>query len=102
MLHGKKVPTGRYSLHEELYLLVQSGLTPLEALSTATLKPAEYFGLENEEGLLQEGFLADMVLLEGSPLEYIRNTRNIQAVIKGGKLHDMTALEERKMSLRKR
>lgn len=94
--------TPGYSLHEELYLLVQSGLSPLEALATATLKPAEYFGLEHEEGLLQEGFLADMVLIEGNPLENIRNTRNIQAVIKGGKFHGAAKLEQRKRSLQQR
>lgn len=85
--------TPGYSLHEELALLVKAGLTPLEAIEAATVKPAEYFKLDKELGLVQEGMLADLLLLDADPLEDIRNTLKIQAVIRDGKLHDRTALD---------
>jgi len=85
--------TPGYSLHEELALLVKAGLTPLEALDTATLQPARYFQIENELGTIEQGKLADLVLLDANPLKNIRNTTHIQAVIKDGKLHDEKALD---------
>lgn len=85
--------TPGYSLHEELALLVQGGLTPLEAIEAATIKPAEYFNMENELGLVQEGMLADLLLLDANPLEDIRNTLKINSVIRDGKLHDRPALD---------
>lgn len=85
--------TPGYSLHEELALLVKGGLTPLEAIEAATTKPAEYFKMEKELGLVQAGYLADLLLLDANPLENIRNTLKIHAVIRDGKLHDRTALD---------
>ena len=75
-----------YSLHTELEQYVQVGMTPLEALYSATVAPAEYFGLEDEMGQLQVGFIADAVLLTGNPLENIIDTRRVQAVINRGAL----------------
>ena len=75
-----------YSLHTELEQYVQVGMTPLEALHSATVAPAEYFGLEDEMGQLQVGFIADAVLLTGNPLESIIDTRRVQAVINRGAL----------------
>ncbi len=86
--------TPGYSLHEELALLVKGGLTPLEAIEAATLKPAQYFSLDKELGLVQEGMLADLLLLDKNPLENIRNTKSINAVIRDGKLHDRQALDK--------
>ncbi len=85
--------TPGYSLHEELALLVKGGLTPLEALDAATLQPAKYFNMENELGTIEKGMLADLVLLNANPIENIRNTTNIKAVIKDGKLHNQKALD---------
>ena len=75
-----------YSLHTELEQYVEVGMTPLEALYSATVKPAEFFGLDNEMGQLKAGFMADAVLLSASPLESIQNTRSIEAVIHQGQL----------------
>ena len=75
-----------YSLHTELEQYVEVGMTPLEALHSATVAPAEYFGLEDEMGQLQVGFIADAVLLTGNPLENIIDTRRVQAVINRGAL----------------
>ena len=75
-----------YSLHTELEQYVEVGMTPLEALYSATVAPAEYFGLEKEMGQLKTGFIADAVLLTGNPAENIAKTRGVAAVINRGEL----------------
>ncbi|WP_318309821.1 amidohydrolase family protein [Flagellimonas crocea] len=74
-----------YSLHQELELFVEAGLSPLEALQTATTNPAKYLGLSNSLGTIKEGFLADLVILNENPLEHISNTQKIYSVILNGK-----------------
>jgi hypothetical protein len=81
-----------FSLHEELGLLVQSGLTPLEALQTATINPAEFLGMQGSLGAVEKGKIADLVLLDGNPLTDIANTRRIAAVIANGRFFDRPAL----------
>jgi len=73
-----------FSLHEELVLLVESGLTPGEALRAATLNPARLFPTL-ESGSIEPGKRADLVLLDGNPLDDIRNTQRINAVVLRGK-----------------
>ncbi len=75
-----------YSLHTELEQYVEVGMTPLEALHSATVKPAEFFGLENEMGQIKVGAIADAVLLSANPLEDITATRSVAAVINRGVL----------------
>src|SRR4030095_6169242 len=75
-----------FSLHDELELFVQAGLTPMEALQTATRNPATYLGLIDSVGTVETGKKADLVLLEANPLENISNTRRINAVVVNGKL----------------
>ena len=74
-----------YELHRELQLLVEAGLTPLEALRSATLEPAKFFDAEDSMGAVEKGKMADLVLLGGDPLKDIRNTQKVDAVILGGK-----------------
>lgn len=81
------------SLHEELELLVKAGLTPLETLQSATLLPARALGLENELGTIAPGKAADLVLLDANPLEDIRNTAQIHAVVRGGVYLDRQQLD---------
>ena len=81
-----------FSLHEELTLLVEAGLTPLEALQAATRNPARMLKL-NELGTIESGKIADLVLLDADPLADIRNTQRIQAVVVNGKLLDRRALD---------
>lgn len=81
------------ALHHELELLVQAGLSPQEAITAATLRPAEILGLDQEQGTLAVGRRADLVLLAADPLQDIRNTRRIVAVIQAGRLHDRAALD---------
>jgi imidazolonepropionase-like amidohydrolase len=75
-----------FALHDELELLVNAGLTPMEALQTATRNPAHYLGRQNDLGTIERGKVADLVLLDANPLEDIRNTTKIDAVVLGGRL----------------
>ena len=81
------------SLHEELVRLVEAGLTPLEALQAATLNPARVLGLADSLGRIEPGKLADLVLLDANPLENIRNTQKIDAVVADGKLYRRADLD---------
>ena len=82
------------SLHQELALLVEAGLSPLDVIKTATLNPARYFNLENELGSIKENMWADLVILDANPLENINNTKCIYAVLKQGKYFDRNELDE--------
>jgi len=82
------------SLHEELALLVQAGLTPMQALQAATKRPAEFLGKLQTQGTIQQGRIADLLLLDANPLEDIHNTEKIRAVILRGKLLDRNFLDE--------
>ncbi len=81
------------SLHEELALLVEAGLTPLEALRTATLNPARVLGMADSLGTIEAGKLADLVLLDANPLVDIANTRRIRAVVADGRLYRRADLD---------
>ena len=97
-MHAQGVPIGAgtdtpiaralpgFSLHTELERLVAAGLTPLEALESATIRPAEFFSLQNEMGTIDVGMRADLVLLNANPLDNISNTREIAAVVTKGQL----------------
>lgn len=74
------------SLHTELEYFVEAGLTPQEALRTATLAPAEFFGREKEMGSVEKNKIADLVLLDANPLADIKNIRKIWAVVLNGRL----------------
>ncbi|HSP68908.1 MAG TPA: amidohydrolase family protein [Bryobacteraceae bacterium] len=74
------------SLHHELELLVESGLSPMEALQSATRNPARYLGKLADMGTIEPGKLADLVLLEANPLEDIRNTRKVRLVVLRGRI----------------
>ncbi len=82
-----------FSLHEELRLLVEAGLSPLEALQAATLNPAKYFGLTDSLGTVEEGKLADLLLLDANPLEEIANTQKITAVVANGRYFSRQELD---------
>jgi imidazolonepropionase-like amidohydrolase len=83
-----------FALHRELQLLRQAGMTPLETLQAATRNPAKFLGREQESGTIVENAQADLVLLEGNPLENISNTTKIFAVVRDGVLLDRAALDE--------
>src|SRR3974390_195792 len=82
-----------FSLHEDLEYMVKAGMTPLQALQAATTKPAEFLGRRAEQGTIDAGKRADLVLLDADPLADIRNTQKIRAVIVNGKLLDRGELD---------
>ena len=74
------------SLHQELTYLVQAGLSNYEALKTATANPAAWFGKDYAKGTIESGKRADLIVLDGNPLENISNTQKIVTVIFKGKV----------------
>jgi imidazolonepropionase-like amidohydrolase len=82
-----------FGLHDELALLVEAGLSPMAALQTATRNPAQFLGREKDFGTVEQGKLADLVLLDANPLKDIKNTKRIASVIAGGKLVTREALD---------
>jgi imidazolonepropionase-like amidohydrolase len=81
------------SLHRELAELVRAGLRPSEALQSATAGAAQFLGRESDLGTVEVGKLADLVVLDGSPLENIANTERVNAVVRGGVYLDRAALD---------
>jgi imidazolonepropionase-like amidohydrolase len=88
LLEGTDLPpnAANGTIHDELATLVQAGLTPIEALRTATVNPARFLGESGQPGTLQKGKIANLVLLEANPLEDIRNTSKVSAVILNGQM----------------
>lgn len=98
-LAGTDTPPGVYifpgfSLHEELQRFVAAGFTPLEALQTATINPAKFFGRESEMGTVEKGKMADLVLLDANPIDDIRNTQKIAGVVANGRYFSRTDLDK--------
>jgi imidazolonepropionase-like amidohydrolase len=81
-----------HSLHREIELYVQAGFTPMEAIQAATLVPARVMGVEKELGTVEAGKRADLIVIDGDPLADIRNTRNVELVITGGKMYNSSDL----------
>jgi imidazolonepropionase-like amidohydrolase len=97
-LAGTDTPPGVYvfpgfSLHEELQRFVAAGFTPMEALQTATLNPAKFLGMDDRLGTIEKGKFADLVLLDANPLDDIRNTQKIAAVIVNGRYFSRAELD---------
>ena len=85
--------TPGFSLHEELRLLVHSGLSPMQALEAATIRPAQFFSLDKKMGRIKKGMLADLLLLDANPLDDITNTQKILGVMKNGNFMDRNYLD---------
>lgn len=82
-----------FALHEELATLVQAGLSPLDALRSATLNPAKAFGAADSLGTIAPDKLADLVLLDADPLADIHNTKKISSVMANGHYYNRAALD---------
>lgn len=83
-----------FSLHDELELLTKVGMSPTEALATATINPSRFLGLTKTHGHIAKGKVAQMVLLTANPLEDIRNTTKIDMVVNNGKVFDRAELDK--------
>ena len=85
------IPYG-LGLHVELESYVHAGLTPFQALQTATINAAKALGLEAELGTIEVGKRADLTFLGSDPLQDIRNTRDVKRVMKGGRAYTLNDL----------
>jgi len=88
-----------FSLLDELHLYVEIGLTPREALYTATVSPPRFFGLEDQDGSIAPGRRADLVLLDANPLESLATLRRPRAVIVNGRVLDRATLDAMEAAL---
>ncbi|MGM9480206.1 amidohydrolase family protein [Roseateles sp. NT4] len=89
--HGQREGLGT---HWEMWMFVMGGMTPHEALRTATINPARNFGMEKDLGSLEPGKLADLVVIDGNPLADIRQTDRIVQVMQNGRLFDAMTMNQ--------
>lgn len=94
LLAGTDTYTPGFGLQDELALFVRAGLSPMEALQTATYNPAKSFGKLDSMGTIEQGKVADLVLLDANPLQDISNTQRVAAVVIGGKIHQKADLQK--------
>ncbi|MCE4555921.1 amidohydrolase family protein [Roseateles cellulosilyticus] len=89
--HGQREGLGA---HWEMWMFVLGGMTPMEALRTATINPARNFGFDKDLGSLEPGKLADLVVIDGNPLADIRQSDRIAQVMQNGRLFDAATLNQ--------
>lgn len=83
-----------FSLHQDFDLLAQAGLTPLQVLQSGTLNAARFLGKEDTMGTVEAGKDADLVVLDGNPVEDVANLHRIAAVVRAGVVYDASELRE--------
>ncbi|MCX2449961.1 amidohydrolase family protein [Pedobacter sp. PLR] len=97
---GAKVNLGAHGqiqglgAHWELWMLVQGGMSPLQAIRSGTLNGAAYLGMDKEIGSLEPGKLADLVIMDANPLNDIRNSEKIKYVMINGRIFDSLSMNE--------
>ena len=89
--HGQREGLG---LHWEIWMLNQGGLSPHEALRCATANGAASLGMDKDIGTLEAGKLADVIVIEGNPLEDIRQSEKVTWTMVNGRLYDAATLNE--------
>jgi len=89
--HGQREGLGA---HWEIWMFEQGGMSSLEALRTATIDPAHYIGLDHALGSIEVGKLADIIVIDGNPLENIRDTDNVTHTMINGRLYDANTMNE--------
>ena len=89
------------SLHHEMQLLVDAGLTPMQAIKAATRNGAELLGLERKIGTVEKGKTADLVIVDADPLQEITNTKKIFKVIQDGRVVDTTYHADYELPIRR-
>ena len=75
-------------------MLTQGGMTPLQAIRCATMNGASYLGMDRDIGSLEQGKLADLIVLNANPLIDIRNSEKIKYVMVNGRLYDANSMNE--------
>jgi imidazolonepropionase-like amidohydrolase len=81
-----------YGLHREIELYVQAGMTPMEAIQSATIVSARAMGLEKDSGTVEVGKRADLILVNGDPLTNIMDLRKVSRVVSNGRVYDPAKL----------
>jgi imidazolonepropionase-like amidohydrolase len=89
---GTDIGVPGHSLHRELELYVEAGMTPLEAIQSATVVSARAMRLLDDVGTIEAGKRADLIIVDGDPLRSIREIRNVRFVIANGRMYDTAAL----------
>jgi imidazolonepropionase-like amidohydrolase/Tol biopolymer transport system component len=89
--HGQREGLGA---HWEMWMFVLGGMTPMEALRTATINPARNFGLDRDLGSIEPGKLADLVVIDGNPLADIRQSDRVVQVMQNGRLFDAATMNQ--------
>ena len=89
--HGQREGLGT---HWEMWSFARGGFSPMEAIATATINSASYLGMENELGSIEEGKLADILILSRNPLSNIQNTDSVEYVILNGRMYEAETLAE--------
>jgi imidazolonepropionase-like amidohydrolase len=87
-----QLPVPGHSLHRELELYVQAGFTPMEAIQAATIVPARVMKVDSDVGTIEPGKRADLIIVDGNPLENISNIRKVKTVIANGRMYDCARL----------
>ncbi len=108
MKAGTKVQLGAHGqlhglgAHWEMWMFVQGGFSPLEAIRASTLWGADYIGMTKDIGSLEVGKLADFIIMDKNPLEDIRNSEAIAMVVANGRVFDANTMDEVGNQQRKR
>jgi Tol biopolymer transport system component/imidazolonepropionase-like amidohydrolase len=89
--HGQRAGL---AAHWEIWMLVQGGFSPFEALRAATIDGARYFGMDEEIGSIEPGKLADLVVIDGNPLDDIRASEQVAWTMLNGRLYEAATMHQ--------
>jgi len=89
--HGQREGLGS---HWEIWAFTQGGMSPMQALQTATIDPARHLGMARDIGSIENGKLADLLIVDGNPLEDIRTTDRVAYVVLNGRIYEGGTLTE--------